>query len=363
MPAVCASLLHAGDVDLGLIPAIEYLRRRLRDGAGHGDRLGRPVAVGRDLHHACRSSEARTLALDTSSRTSVALTRILCAKLCGTSRRSSRRPRPTSQAMLGEADAALVIGDPALAIDTDARRRREDRPRRGVAGADRPAVRLRRVERARRRRRSRTGRPRCRRRATPGWQDAPLIAREAAGGDAAAEARALGYLRDTLRYGFGDREQRRSRALPSSWPSSSALRPPAVRCGSSHEPTHSTSSRRGSKAAAASSADEALHLYRHGADLVARADGRRRPPAQAPGRRRHLHHRPQRQLHERLRRALQLLRVLPPGRPRRGLRPRRSTRSSGRSTRPSRSAATSCCCRAGTIRICRCSGTRTCSGR
>ncbi len=67
------------------------------------------------------------------------------------------------------------------------------------------------------------------------------------------------------------------------------------------------------------------------ADLIRRA--------QASRRRRHLHHRPQRQLHERLRRALQLLRVLPSGRARRGLRPRRSTRSSRRSTRPSRSAA------------------------
>ncbi len=39
-----------------------------------------------------------------------------------------------------------------------------------------------------------------------GVQEAPLIAREVADGDAVAEARALGYLRDTLKYGLGDRE-------------------------------------------------------------------------------------------------------------------------------------------------------------
>ena len=61
-------------------------------------------------------------------------------------------------------------------------------------------------------------------------------------------------------------------------------------------------------------AAEALLLYRRGADAAARPAGRRHPPAQAPVAGRHLHHRPQRQLHEHLRGALQLLRVLPRGR-------------------------------------------------
>ena len=40
-----------------------------------------------------------------------------------------------------------------------------------------------------------------------------------------------------------------------------------------------------------------------------------------------------------------------------------STSSFARSTKPSRSAVFSCCCRAVTIRTCRCPGTKTCSGR
>ena len=69
-------------------------------------------------------------------------------------------------------------------------------------------------------------------------------------------------------------------------------------------------------------AAEALELYRHAPThlLGSLADGIR--ARKHPERYRHLHHRPQRQLHERVRGALQLLRVLPPGRVRRRLRAR-----------------------------------------
>ena len=85
--------------------------------------------------------------------------------------------------------------------------------------------------------------------------------------------------------------------------------------------------------------DEALFLYREAPTYWLAAHGRPRPRPQAPERHRHLHHRSQRQLHERLRRALQLLRVLPAGRRRAGATCSASTRSSARSTRRSRSAA------------------------
>ena len=78
-----------------------------------------------------------------------------------------------------------------------------------------------------------------------------------------------------------------------------------------------------------------------------------RPRAQASRRHRHLHHRPQRQLHERLRREVQLLRVLPRRSDRAKATCSASTRSSGRSTRRSPSAACSCCCRAATTPTCR----------
>ena len=118
VPAQCAALLHEGRIDVGLIPAIEYLR---------GDyRIVPDIAIGSDGPVASVAVFTRvpiekiaTLALDISSRTSVALTRILCA------RKWSVRPKltpaePDVRAMLARADAALVIGDPALDIDAAA---------------------------------------------------------------------------------------------------------------------------------------------------------------------------------------------------------------------------------------------------
>ena len=99
------------------------------------------------------------------------------------------------------------------------------------------------------------------------------------------------------------------------------------------------------------------------ADRAPRTARRRDSRAEASRRHRHLHHRPQRQLHERLRGEVQLLRVLSPGRIAGRLRARLRRDSSGRSTRRSPSAASSCCCRADTIPICRSRGTRICSAR
>lgn len=115
VPAVCAALLHEGRVDLGLIPAIEYTR---------GDYAIVPdVAIGSDgpiasvaLFSRVPVSQITSLALDVSSRTSVALTRILCAKRWEIAPRFTPA-EPDLDAMLAEADAALVIGDLALAID------------------------------------------------------------------------------------------------------------------------------------------------------------------------------------------------------------------------------------------------------
>ncbi len=74
VPSQCAALLHQGHVDLGLIPSIEYLR---------GDYAMVPdVAIGSNgpiasvaIFTRVPIDQIRTLALDTSSRTSVALTK------------------------------------------------------------------------------------------------------------------------------------------------------------------------------------------------------------------------------------------------------------------------------------------------
>jgi len=116
VPSVCAELLEAGDIDLGMVPSISYLDRP-------GDCIVPGVCIGSDgdvasvaLFHRRPLRDVRSIALDTSSRASAALTRILCA------RRFDIQPvfvphAPDLQAMLSVADAALVIGDPALFAD------------------------------------------------------------------------------------------------------------------------------------------------------------------------------------------------------------------------------------------------------
>jgi len=116
LPSTCARLLHAREIDLGLIPSIEYLR-------GDGYAIVPGCAVVSDgpvasvaIFTKVPIERVQSLALDTSSRTSVALTRVLSAKHFGI------RPRmvdegPDLETMAGRADAALLIGDPALFAD------------------------------------------------------------------------------------------------------------------------------------------------------------------------------------------------------------------------------------------------------
>ena len=118
LPSACARLLHAGEVDLGLIPSVEYLERpdyRLVPGVGIGSYGAiRSVALytGREIQ------DVRSIALDTSSRTSAALVKVLCARRFGI-QPNFQPHHPSLEAMLASADAALVIGDPALELDPD----------------------------------------------------------------------------------------------------------------------------------------------------------------------------------------------------------------------------------------------------
>jgi chorismate dehydratase len=112
VPSRVAERLHAGEIDLGTIPSIEY---------AFGDYAIVPgIAIGShgpvrsvNLYHQRPVSELRRVALDTSSRTSVALLKVLLRERLG------RDPEyvemaPSLDAMLGKADGALMIGDPAL---------------------------------------------------------------------------------------------------------------------------------------------------------------------------------------------------------------------------------------------------------
>jgi chorismate dehydratase len=116
LPSTCARLLHAGDIDLGLIPSIEYLR-------GEGYRIVPDCAVASDgpvasvaIFTAVPIARVRSIALDTSSRTSVALTRVMTARYYGIAPRFVDHG-PDLEAMARAADAALLIGDPALFAD------------------------------------------------------------------------------------------------------------------------------------------------------------------------------------------------------------------------------------------------------
>jgi predicted solute-binding protein len=115
LPADCAQALANGDAAIGLVPCAEL------------DRLDLDYLPDRGI--ACEGAvrsilliskvpfdHIRTLAVDSGSRSSVALTRILLAERYGC------RPRflpmiPDLTGMLTTCDAALIIGDPALHIE------------------------------------------------------------------------------------------------------------------------------------------------------------------------------------------------------------------------------------------------------
>jgi len=120
VPSRCATLLHAGHTDIGLIPSIEYLRGPAPDRYRivPGVAIASCGAVASVALYTTRAmGDVRSIALDTSSRTSVALVSVLCSRAFGIN--PDLRPhQPDLAAMLATADAALVIGDNALFIDS-----------------------------------------------------------------------------------------------------------------------------------------------------------------------------------------------------------------------------------------------------
>ncbi len=146
VPSVCASLLHEGKVDLGLIPSIEYLHSdeyRFVPGVGIGSR-GPVASVA--LYTRKPIEEIRHIALDTSSRTSVTLIQVLCRYHFHIDP-SFVSHGPDLAAMTTACDAGLLIGDPAFDADHERARVAKDRSGRGLDADDRAAVHLRRVDR------------------------------------------------------------------------------------------------------------------------------------------------------------------------------------------------------------------------
>src|SRR5207253_1473018 len=118
-PARCAEMVAAGEVDAALVPVIEY--QRIPDVAIVPD-----VCVG--SHKAVRSvvlvtrrnnlKKVKRVALDDSSRTSAALVKIIFREFLGFEP-EWEISSPDLKSMLARADAALIIGDPAMKVSRD----------------------------------------------------------------------------------------------------------------------------------------------------------------------------------------------------------------------------------------------------
>jgi len=204
LPAVCSALLHAGDVDLGLVPSIDYLHStdyRLVPGVGIGSR-GPIASVA--LYTRVPVGDIRRIALDTSSRTSVTLIRVLCRHHFQIAPEFVPHG-PDLAAMTTACDAGLLIGDPAFDADHEALGLTKIdlgaawtamtglpfvyaawTGRAGAIDADDVAA----LQAAQ----------------ADGVRAAGAIAAEYGRGDALRAARALAYLRDNVRYGLGPDE-------------------------------------------------------------------------------------------------------------------------------------------------------------
>lgn len=117
VPSVCAAEIARGETEVGLAPVAEISRQKLE--------------IVSDLGIACRGAvrsillfarvpwtQVRSLAADSSSRTSVQLAKIVLREKYGIEPEIAEQS-PELEQMLASADAALIIGDPALRIDPE----------------------------------------------------------------------------------------------------------------------------------------------------------------------------------------------------------------------------------------------------
>ena len=204
VPSVCSARLNAGEVDLGLVPSIDYLQSndyRLVPGVGIGSR-GPVASVA--LFARRPVGEIRHIALDTSSRTSVTLIRVMCRH------RFRIEPRfvphgPDLPAMVREYDAGLLIGDPAFDADHAALGLQKiDLGEEWTAMTGLPFIYA--AWTGRRGAVDAGGVEALQAALEEGVRSTALIAAEYGRGDTARTARAAAYLRDNVRYGLGPEE-------------------------------------------------------------------------------------------------------------------------------------------------------------
>jgi chorismate dehydratase len=118
VPSLCAQKLREGAADIGIIPVITTATIPglvvLPDVAIAALNKVRSI----QLVSKCPIEEIRTVAVDTSSRTSVGLTQVLLTKFFG-GHRELTPMAPVLGPMLEKCDAGLLIGDPAMVVKTE----------------------------------------------------------------------------------------------------------------------------------------------------------------------------------------------------------------------------------------------------
>ena len=114
IPSECARQIESGQIDIGLVPVAEIARQNLQIVPGVGIACFGPV---RSILLFSRVPwrHVKTVAADASSRTSVQLARVILAERFGVTPEITEH-EPLLDDMLAKADAALVIGDPALRL-------------------------------------------------------------------------------------------------------------------------------------------------------------------------------------------------------------------------------------------------------
>jgi len=116
VPSLCAAALHEGSSDIGIIPAAAYATipdLSILPGVAIASRRAVRSIL---LVSKVALSEISSVALDSSSLTSVALIKILFQRLWKSAPAFSSEA-PQLEQMLAHHDAALLIGDPALRVD------------------------------------------------------------------------------------------------------------------------------------------------------------------------------------------------------------------------------------------------------
>jgi predicted solute-binding protein len=115
IPSVCSRELELGSIEIGLVPVAEIARQGLEIVPGVGITCFGPV---RSILLVSKVPvrEIKTFAADSSSRTSVQLARVILRERYGVTPIITPF-EPVLEKMLSAADAALIIGDPALHID------------------------------------------------------------------------------------------------------------------------------------------------------------------------------------------------------------------------------------------------------